>query len=433
METDAPEVSPYREYVMRRLIHRAALVVLFGLPGAGGMVHAAARMVETDLTLAALVELAVRDNAELKSLRAKWEAMLEKPAQAAALANPMLTYGGMDMANGGSWPDTAEKRIMVQQEYSWLGKRGLRQGIAIKDAEAMQWDLESMTRDVVMMVKETYYDLYAAQQVMAITRDEESVVRGMESVAETLYASGERSQADVLKAQAEITMLKQKLLETQAREATLKAKLNMLVNRQAASPFGEVALPPEAGVVGSIESLLALAATNRAEIKAAEAQAERYGLEKKLMAKESMPDYKLGLEYRDLGASDDMIMFTVSVDLPLWSSKLRAGVREAEKMKLSSEAAMDSARRRIAFDVQDAAFKFQTARQSLALYRNELIPQAKARFIASEAGYRTGKVDFMDLLESERFMLGAKMMAAMAEGTVGMRAARLERAVGVGE
>jgi hypothetical protein len=39
-------------------------------------------------------------------------------------------------------------------------------------------------------------------------------------------------------------------------------------------------------------------------------------------------------------------------------------------------------------------------------------------------------VDFMDLLESERFLLGAKMMAAMAEGAVGMQAARLERAAG---
>ena len=37
---------------------------------------------------------------------------------------------------------------------------------------------------------------------------------------------------------------------------------------------------------------------------------------------------------------------------------------------------------------------------------------------------------FMDLLESERFLLGAKAMAAMTEGTVGVQAARLERAVG---
>jgi hypothetical protein len=36
----------------------------------------------------------------------------------------------------------------------------------------------------------------------------------------------------------------------------------------------------------------------------------------------------------------------------------------------------------------------------------------------------------MDLLESERFLLGAKMMAVMTEGELGMQWARLERAVG---
>ena len=89
-----------------------------------------------------------------------------------------------------------------------------------------------------------------------------------------------------------------------------------------------------------------------------------------------------------------------------------------------------AAERQSALDVQDAAFKLQTARSTLELYRMELIPQAQARFSASEAGYRTGKVDFLDLLESERFLLNAKIMAAMAEGTLGMQSARLERAIG---
>ena len=36
----------------------------------------------------------------------------------------------------------------------------------------------------------------------------------------------------------------------------------------------------------------------------------------------------------------------------------------------------------------------------------------------------------MDFLESQRFLLGIRVMAAMAEGDVGMQFARLERAVG---
>ena len=91
-----------------------------------------------------------------------------------------------------------------------------------------------------------------------------------------------------------------------------------------------------------LAALAALAVANRPEVRATETQIARDELERQLMAKESMPDYKLGLEYRRIGNADDLLMFTVSVDLPIWESKYEAGVREAEKMKRSAEAARES-------------------------------------------------------------------------------------------
>jgi len=386
---------------------------------------------ETNVTLASAVQQAVSGNPQLDSLRAKWEAMLERPAQAKALPNPMLTYGGMDMADGGRWPDTSEKRVMVQQEFPWFGKRALREGVAAKEAESMQRELEAMTRDVVMMVKESFYDLYAVRRVITVTREEEEVLMRMAKIAETRYASGSGSQADMIKAQTEITMLKQRLLELNAQENTVKAKLNTLLNRRADEPVGALASPPAVGVPVEAAKLFADAARSRPEVLAAQTQIERYGLEKKLMEKEYLPDYKLGLEYRDIQSQDNMLMFTVSVELPIWQSKYKAGVREAERMQASSQAAREAAERQSAFDVQDAHFKLLTAQRTLDMYRAELVPQAEARFNASEAGYRAGKVDFLDLLESERFLLNTKVMTAMSEGAAGMQAARLERAVGV--
>lgn len=386
---------------------------------------------DTNVTLSAVVRQAVSDNPQLASLRAKWEAMLERPAQAKALPNPMLSYGGMDMANGGDWPDTNEKRVMVQQEFPWFGKRALREGIAAKEAESMRRELEAMTRDVVMTVKESFYDLYAVQQVITVTHQEEAVLGRMAKIAETRYASGNGSQADLIKAQTEITMLKQRLLELRAQENTVKAKLNTLLNRRADEPLGTLSRTPAVGAPVEAAALFAEAARNRPEVLAAETQIERYGLEKKLMEKEYLPDYKLGLEYRDIQSEDNMLMFTVSVELPIWQSKYKAGVREAERMQASSLSAREAAERQSAFDVQDAHFKLLTAQRTLHMYRTELVPQAEARFSTSEAGYREGKVDFLDLLESERFLLNTKVMTAMSEGTVGMQAARLERAVGI--
>jgi outer membrane protein TolC len=336
----------------------------------------------------------------------------------------------MDLADGGHWPNTDEKRYMVEQGVPWFGKRGLRKEIAKKDAEAMRYEVETMTRDVVMMVKEAYYDLYAVQRVIDVTRGDGDVLERMSSIAHAMYTTGDRSQQDVLKADAEITMLKQRLLELDAQETALKAKLNALMNRRADVPVGRTVTSPQAGFSGEVGPLFALAASNRPEVRSAQTQIERYQLEERLMAKEFMPDYTLGLEYRDFRQGDDMVMFTVSFDLPLWRSKYRAGVREAQRMVAASHAAREAAERQSALDVQDASFKLLTARRTLDLYRTELLPQAEARFRASEADYQTGRVDFIDLLESQRFLLSVRVMAAMAEGSLGMQSARLERAVG---
>ena len=135
--------------------------------------------------------------------------------------------------------------------------------------------------------------------------------------------------------------------------------------------------------------------------------------------------------YTDFSGSENLLMFTIGIDLPIWQTKYRAGVREANKMIESTQAALEAAETQTSYDLQDASFKLLTARRSLDLYKSALVPQAEARFDASEAGYRTGKVDFLDLLESERFLLNARVMAVMAEGNVGMQLARLERAVGI--
>ena len=100
----------------------------------------------------------------------------------------------------------------------------------------MQRDYEAMAREVVMMVKETYYDLYGVQQARLITRAEQGVLEQLTKVTESMYATGQRPQQDVVKAQAELTMVKQKLLEQDQQEATLKAKLSSVVkpsNRRA--------------------------------------------------------------------------------------------------------------------------------------------------------------------------------------------------------
>ena len=399
------------------------------LLGAGFAVWCAAEPVSApSFSITGAVEEAVENNAELNSLRAAWQAAGERPAQVAALPNPMVSASFMDMAEGGTWPDTNEKRFMLLQEVPWYGKRGLRKQIAETDREMLRLEFLDKARDVVMEVKETCCELYAVQRVRRILQEESETLQRMAATVETMYGAGDRSQSDMLGVRTEITMLKQRSLELDVQENALQSRLNLLLNRSAgAAPVILDALPAPANDE-KIEVLLPLAAANRADVLSARTEEERYALEEKLMRRESAPDYTVGVEYRDIADGDNMMMAVLGMELPIWRSANRAGVAEARFMHEAAQASGESAARQMEFDLRDACFKRDYARRTLALYTNDLIPQADARFSAHEAGYRAGRVGFMDLLESRRILLAAREMAVMAEAAVGVEHARVERA-----
>ena len=383
------------------------------------------------VTVDRLVETALQDNPTLAAMRADWSAMRERSAQEEALPNPMVVFKGMDTAD--NFPGADEQRYEAQQTFPWPGKRGLKGRLAEKEAEKGRLEYEAMRNETVMKVRESYYELCAAKNSIVILQTEEAVLKQIAQVAETKYAAGEVNQQDVAMARAEIAMLRGRLLELQARESTLLARLNLLTGRSAADPLELRIEPPPRAPVDEMAPLLAAAQTNRPEIKASQILLERNEAERALMRKEYWPDLTVGVEYRQLsGTADDMAMFMVGMDLPVWRSKNAAGVREAERRIAAGQAAVEAAQREAQYDVRDSWFKLRTAEQTLDLYEKELIPQAELRFQAGEAGYRAGRVDFMDLLESERFLLNARVMRAMAEGDVGMQGARLERAIGSG-
>ena len=408
----------------------AGIVVLVAWTALSGNAYGEPQESAAPLVLDSLVAEVLRENPQLRSVHAGWEAMLQRPSLEQTLPNPMFKYSGMDMTSGGSWPNTEEKRFMLEQEFPWFGKRGLRGQVAAKEAETTQRDYETMRRDVIQIVKESYFDLYGVQRSITITRADVDVLGQMESVATTKYSTGEATQQDALKAQAEITMLRQKLYELEQQETVLKARINQLLNRRADSPLGLAATAPADAFDLDLEALFVTARENRPEIKRAQAEIERNQAERELMKKESFPDYRLGVEYRNFRTGEDMMMFSLGFDLPIWRGSYKAGVRQAEKLIEASEAAKAATEQQTAFDVREAQFSLLTAQRTVDLYKNALIPQAQARFDASEAGYRTGKADFLDLLESERFLLNARVMASMAEANVGIQAARLERALG---
>lgn len=372
-------------------------------------------------------------NARLTALASVRDAMKERPRQVAGLPNPMLTYRGMDATDSGNFPNTGEKRFEIEQSLPGYGKRALREETALRDAAVAELELSVQMLEVVRMVREAGFELEAVQEAETIAREEESVLAGMAKAVEARYVTGEATQGDMIRAGTEITLLKQRLSELDGRRKTLTARLMLLLNRNADHPLERiVACLVPGGPVPDVKLSVALALAVRPEVRAARLKSEQGELRRRLADRESRPDYKVGLEYRALERQDDMVMFMVGVELPIWQGRNRAAVREAVKMVSAGEADLESVRRQVELEVKEACYRMETARRSLDLYEQELIPQAAARVQSIAAGYRAGRGTLSEWLEGERFQLDVRTRTALARSELGIAWAALERAVGRG-
>ena len=386
----------------------------------------------TNFTLSGIVMLALRESPDLRSFRARREDSQERTARERALPNPMFNFAGMmDRPRETTWPESRERQLGLQQEFPGFGKRELRVGIASQDAAMAGYDLEVAARQVVMTLKEAYFDLISIQRVRAAARQDGDVLERLENLARARDATGGTAPRETTQAQAAMTQFRKQMADLEAREKTLKARLNALTNRRADAPLELAASVPQIPETGGVEGLLALASANRPELRAAEARVRRDELNRQLKGRESVPDYKLGLQYRRNSDNTEGVLFTLGFGLPLWHRTNEVGVREAERLVAASRAEQKETEQAIAQEVRAAYDRVQAARKTFDHCQRELVPQAGARFQASEARYQSGQTGFSELLESQRVFLDARVLEIMAEGDVGAQFARLERAVGV--
>src|SRR6266403_4198824 len=154
------------------------------------VVRSEPKEIASSLTLDQVLAEALRNNPQVRAMQAKWEAAQERPAQERTLPNPALTVKGGNGVDNFSFPRTQETRVGVEQTFPWFGKLDLRGKIAEKDAAIVHHEHEAMELEVVASVKEAYFDLYAVQLSMSITRAEEDVLKEIETIAESKYATG---------------------------------------------------------------------------------------------------------------------------------------------------------------------------------------------------------------------------------------------------
>jgi outer membrane protein TolC len=393
---------------------------------------------ELGSSLNSLLDYARQGNPEYAAMRAEEDASSQRIESAGALPDPRFRAELRDITKQGDQSamllpgQVGSTRYLLMQEFPWYGKRDLRRNIAEQDVEAARARRMGAWADISSKIKTAYARLYLLHRSERINQDISALTSLLEGVAQARYAGGLAAQQDVVRAQLELSTLRNELITLQAERRQQQARLNGLLARPSGARLAEPQvlrpLPPEGQLdVASIENR-ALArnpqiATEESRIKAAQ-------MGRDLVLKNRYPDVTLGVSPIQYQGTVKEWELMVEFNIPLQQSSRRAQERESEAMLQLAQARKETAARQVLTDLSENVEALQAARRTEDLITTQLLPQSELTYQSALAGYETGKVDFATLLEAQRQIRQARQTQLASQVEAQVRLAEIERIIG---
>lgn len=407
-------------------ILHVALVLALAAPAAGASAADAPADTSAPRTLQDYLARARAANPSIQGMLAGARAATERAGVTSGYPDPLLMYG--------YWvaPDAMQGRqeLEVLQRIPFPGKRGLRGNVAAYEADMAARTADAYALDVDLMVATAFYEFVRAREVERVLNDEHTLIVHMRDVARVRYGAGTAEQQELLKLELALSQILDALTTNQHEEDQARIRLNELMGRRPEAPLPEPEwrVPDAAAAAAAADADSAL--VHRPEVASARAGIERAESAHALARREYIPDFMLGVMFEFGAGMDETWELRAGIELPLWLGKRRAAVREAEALREAAQHQMDAQELRVWRDLEHALHGVYSARDRLERFESLILPQAEQTFRSSEAGYRAGRVDFMDFLDSERMLLSMRREYYRVVADLGIQVAALERAMG---
>ena len=386
------------------------------------------------LMLPELVQEVLARNPELVAARKQWEAATNRIAQVRSLDDPTLFVDLFNVPRTFNVTQTQNSIFGLSQNLPFPGKLGLKGEVASRSADMTEQAVRAKERELVARLKQAYYDLFLAQKTVQIHHEQVELLRQFFEIANAKFRSGKGSQADVLKAQVELSLLQQQLPVLQQRRKTVAAMLNTLLDRVTSSPLGIAQEPSQLPIERPLDDLHSLALNDRPELKAAELDVQRSEQSHALAERQYYPDFNVSFRrFQNFQANDGFGAYVaMSIPFAFWTKpKYDAGVQEAAAVVAVARAQQHTLENLTRFQINDLLAKLQATDQVTTLYRTTILPQAEQSLESARVGYRAGKGGFLDLIDTQRAWRGFQLEYFKALVDRQHRLAELEQVVGI--
>ncbi len=361
-------------------------------------------------TLEDYVKIALENNQELKAYKLQIEAIGKRIKQVSTPSDPILMIGVINLPTNLNFRSDmmTMKEVGISQMLMYPEKYSLMGRMAEKDYEIAKEIYESKRLEVIASVKMLYFEIYYMTRAIEITKRSIDLLKDFVKIASTRFATGQGIQQDVLKAQVELSKMRDELIKMETERKDVIARFNALLYRK---PMDSVYVPDEMQFVEftkDFDEIEKIAFENNPMLVAMGKMIEKDKVMSQLARKELIPDFEIKFSYGVRSAIDpsgmkalDMLSFSVGMNLPIFFwRKQNLKIQEAEISISQSEAKYLAMKNEISKVIRETLNKIEKDVRLIDLYKNGLIPQAMQNLNIGLVGYQVGKIDFMTLVDN---------------------------------
>ncbi|MCA9124506.1 MAG: TolC family protein [Planctomycetaceae bacterium] len=384
------------------------------------------------------IQFSLAQNPQIQAARLRLESAANRVPQAASLQDPMFgvtAYAAPVQTAAGQ----QEVSVTASQKLPWFGKLATQADVAEQEVQAARAQLAAAELEVVEKVKRGYYQLYFVEQAIRITEENKKQLQLIETIVDRRYRVERKvNQQDVLRVQVEVARLDTELVQLRQQLDSAQARLARQLHLSPETPVRTLEALPMAQIPRDIEGLYRRAIASRPELHAALATIERDRRASDLARLNYFPDVTLGMTWIDTSSAgispiangNDSFLLGATVNLPIYKTRLEAGVREAETRAVASARQYDSLKDATMEDVKDLFAQATSQEELLQLFREDIIPKAEQTLDQSIGAYPVGEVDILQLVDNWRQLLRFYINEKQLEAQLRQSLASLARVVG---
>jgi cobalt-zinc-cadmium efflux system outer membrane protein len=395
---------------------------------------------EHNPSLETVQRYASEHNPAIRAAFYAWQAALQRITQARSYQNPMVTYmpDTGNMAETRAGPQT--NGFGISQTIPFPGKLTLSGRIADQQAQAARENLTGIVQETLRGIRRAYAQFYFAERALEVNADSTVLARQFENIAEAKFKVGKVPEEDVIQGQEEISRLATERVNFVEQRNTAMGALNTLLDRAPRARLGRPAEMATAELQIPLEQLVEQARGARPEIRAENHLVHAREQSVTLAKMGYLPDFSIGGQYMGIDGhmgvpgftrdGHDIWTATIGLSVPIWVDRVKARVDETGAELQQEKFTRRNVEDTVNDQIQDAYERLMAAARNDVIYRTTLLPQTAERIRAAEAGYQTGTVDFLTLIDSLKSYENVRLLDYQSVRAYQISAADLTRAVG---